>query len=295
VPISYSGRTYAEGKKITWRDGVRALITIAWASCINTRFTTHDGFYVLTAVRGPKLNQWMYQQFHNFVSGDVLEAGCGIGNITSVMLDKNSLLCADIDPLYVQSISQRFGHLENINCMQMDVACDEDFDRVGQSSRDTVVCLNVLEHIEDDEQTLRNFFRVLRPGGHAILLVPQNPALYTPVDVAVGHYRRYTRSELLQKLERAGFEIVHSQDFNRFATFGWWFNGKVMRRDTISPKSMQLFNLLSPVAKLIEKVDFLPGLSIIAVGRKPLSHKPSQSVAGEPGVVRGTLAAASTN
>jgi SAM-dependent methyltransferase len=166
-------------------------------------------------------------------------------------------------------MNQRFGHLENLKCLGVDVSSSDEVNLIGQASKDSVVCLNVLEHIEDDERALRNFFDLLKPGGNMVILVPQHQYLYGPVDKAVGHFRRYSSKELLSKIERAGFEIAHAQDFNRMGTFGWWVNGKLLKRDTLSPVSMALFNLLVPVAKVVEKISFIPALSIIVVGRKP--------------------------
>ncbi|MGH9553755.1 MAG: glycosyltransferase, partial [Terriglobales bacterium] len=258
VPISYSGRTYAEGKKITWKDGLQALSTIVSTAFLDRRFTTHDGFYVLTAVRGPSLNRWMYSQFSRYVGQDVLEAGCGVGNLTTFFLDRERLICADIDRLYVKALSQRFGYLENIATVEMDVSQSENFECFAQKKLDTVICLNVLEHIEDDLGVLKNFYNSLKPGGRAIILVPQHPSLFTPVDVSVGHYRRYTKDQLLQRLTEAGFQLEHVQDFNRLGTIGWWLNGKIMKRDTLSPASMQLFNAALPLAKLMEHFKLMP-------------------------------------
>lgn len=270
VPISYSGRTYEEGKKITWKDGLRALIAIFWTAFLNRRFTTHDGFYVLTAVRGDGLNKWMYSQFVRFVGQNVLEAGCGIGNLSRFMLSKNSLTCVDIDKLYVDAIDQKFGHLENFSAIRADLSSSEFKSKLDVAkSTDTIICLNVLEHIRNDDEVIRNFYDIVEEGGHVIVLVPQYESLFGPVDTTVGHVRRYSRPDLERKFRDAGFDIIHSQPFNRLGAIGWWLNGKVFRKSTLSPLSMWLFNLSLPAAKLIEKLSFLPALSVIVVGMKP--------------------------
>ncbi len=271
VPISYSGRTYAEGKKITWKDGVEALAVLVWTAFIDKRFTTHDGYYVLTAVRGDGLNHWMFEQFAHHVGKRVLEAGCGIGNLTALMLNRESLTSVDFDPLYITMISRRFGHLENFRVAQMDLTETTAYDALSTDNLDTIICLNVLEHLDDDVTVLKNFYRSLLPGGKAIILVPQYPQLFCKIDEAVGHYRRYTSDELQSKLALAGFELVHIQNFNKLGVPGWWFNGKVLGRKHLSPHQMWLFNLLLPLARLIEKIPGLPGLSVIAVAQKPLS------------------------
>lgn len=269
VPISYSGRTYAEGKKITWVDGLQALAVIFFTAFIDRRFTTHDGYYILTAVRGDRLNKWMFKQFQRFVGQRVLEAGCGIGSLTCLMLDRDSLTSVDVDPLYVQMLSRRFGHLENFRVLQIDLASPTDYGSFENESFDTIICLNVMEHLEDDLQLLQNFNRLLAPGGHAIILVPQHKALFNEVDRTLGHYRRYDKKDLHEKMAAAGFDVVQVSDFNKLGCPGWWLNGNILHRRHITPHQLWLFDLLIPFAKLMEQIPGFPALSVIATGRKP--------------------------
>jgi glycosyltransferase involved in cell wall biosynthesis len=270
VPISYAGRTYAEGKKIGWKDAVRAIWAMLRCRFFDTRFTTHDGYYILVAVRNARaFNRWMFRQIAPYVGKRVLEAGCGIGNLTELLLDSDRLVAADFDEFYVEMIGRRFGHLENFRTLRMDLTRAADYERLADEAIDTIICLNVLEHIAPDEAVLDHFYRLLAPGGHAIILVPQHPWLYAPVDRVLGHERRYTAKELCTKLERAGFEVVHQQGFNRLGTLGWYVSGKLLRREHLSPGQMKTFNRILPLARLIEHVPGLPALSTIAVGRKP--------------------------
>jgi glycosyltransferase involved in cell wall biosynthesis len=271
VPVSYSGRTYAEGKKIGWRDAFRAVWALCRSRFFDTRFTTHDGYYILVAVRNARgFNQWMHRQIAPYVGKRVLEAGCGIGNLTELLLDRDRLVAGDVDPFYVEMISRRFGHLENFRTMQLDLTRAADYERLADESIDTIICLNVLEHIAPDQEVLGHFYRLLEPGGHAIILVPQHPWLYAPVDQTLGHERRYTTEELCEKLCRAGFEVVHRQGFNRLGALGWYVSGKLLGRKHLSPGQMKTFNRILPLAKLIEHISAWPALSTIAVGRKPL-------------------------
>jgi glycosyltransferase involved in cell wall biosynthesis len=270
VPVSYAGRTYVEGKKIGWRDGVRALWAMFRCGFLDTRFTTHDGYYILVAVRNARaFNRWVYRQIAPYIGQRVLEAGCGIGNLTELLLDCDRLVASDFDPFYVEMINRRFSHLENFRTVQMDLAQADHYDRLADEQIDTIICLNVLEHIAADEAVLGHFYRMLPPGGHAIILVPQHPWLYAPVDKVLGHERRYTAEELRDKLDRAGFEVVHQQGFNRLGTLGWYVSGKLLGKQHLSPGQMRMFNRLLPLAKLVEHVPGWPALSTIAVGRKP--------------------------
>jgi SAM-dependent methyltransferase len=188
-----------------------------------------------------------------------------------LMLDREKLVCVDIDPLYVDMISRRFGHLENFQCCEMDLSNAAQYTSLINDDLNTIICLNVLEHIDDDSTVLKNFCNLLSPGGHAILLVPQHPWLFTPIDESVGHFRRYTALELRKKMEDAGFEVVEQQNFNKLGVLGWLFNGKIMRRRHLSPHQMWCFNQVLPLAKALDSVPGLPALSSIVVGRKPLA------------------------
>jgi glycosyltransferase involved in cell wall biosynthesis len=270
VPISYQGRTYAEGKKIGLGDLFAALWALVKYRFFSRQFTTHDGFLILQSVRRARgFNRWLVRQLTPYVGGRVLEAGSGIGNLTEFFLDRERLVCVDADPFYVERLNRRYGHLANLSFHEADLSQLELCSDLRSARLDTIICINVLEHIEDDAKVLRNFFQLLRPGGHALLLVPAHPRLYSAMDKTLGHYRRYTRDEMVGKMQTAGFDVVADQGFNRLGTLGWFVSGKIMGRTTLSAGQMKLYERLLPLAKLVERFGMLPPLSIIAVGRKP--------------------------
>jgi glycosyltransferase involved in cell wall biosynthesis len=273
VPVSYHGRSVAEGKKIGWRDAVSAGWCLFKFRFLDTRFTTHDGFYILQSVRRARgFNRWMLSTFRRFIGDRVFEAGCGIGNFTEHLLDRPRLVCVDNDPFYVEVINRRFGHLDNLSSYQADLTDPACVERLRGEDIDTIISLNVLEHIENDRTVLDHFREVLRPGGHAVVLVPAHPWLFTECDRTLGHFRRYTESELREKFAAAGFEVVSLQQFNRLGVYGWWVSGKLGRKD-LSPFQMRVYELLLPLAKLLDALKLGPGLSIVIVGQKPA--KPS--------------------
>jgi glycosyltransferase involved in cell wall biosynthesis len=272
VPISYHGRTVAEGKNIGWKDAFSAVWTLVKYRFLDDRFTTHDGYYVLQSMRRARgLNRWILQQFRAFLGERVLEAGCGIGNFTELLLDRQRLVCVDNDPLYVEMLDWRLGHLENVRTAKFDLSDASAYAGIRGERIDTIVCLNVLEHIKEDEAVLRAYYDLLEPGGHAVILVPAHMWLYGPCDAAIGHERRYTQTELHSKMQAAGFEIVQMGEFNRLGVPGWWLNKKLGRRD-LNPRQMRLFEALLPVAKGAEALRLWPGLSLIGVGRKPAAR-----------------------
>src|SRR5690606_7082624 len=126
----------------------------------------------------------------------------------------------------------------------------------------------VLEHLDNPDRALAGFHRVLRPGGYALILVPAHPRLFSAADEALEHRKRYTEAVLRHELESAGFEVDSVRQFNRLGVLGWWVN-KQTQRTSISPWQARMFSFLLPLARLIEQVEALPGLSLIAVARKP--------------------------
>jgi SAM-dependent methyltransferase len=135
-------------------------------------------------------------------------------------------------------------------------------------SMDTVVCLNVLEHIEDDMQGLRNIHSVLRRDGRAIVLVPHGQEIFGTLDVALGHYRRYSHEELKGKMERAGFRVEKILNFNRISRPGWYVSGRILKRTTLGAMQMQMFDQLVWLWRRIDQHLPWPPTSIIAIAAK---------------------------
>src|SRR5262249_13120263 len=150
----------------------------------------------------------------------VLEIGAGIGNMTVQLLPRETYVASDMDDLHLevlQNLSLRSLHLKS---QRIDAQNPDDFKEL-QNKVDTVVCLNVLEHIPDSRAALKNMYDVLEPGGRAIILVPQGRWLYSPLDKALEHVKRYTRSELANALSEAGFQVEKTFHFNRIGVAGW--------------------------------------------------------------------------
>ena len=271
VPISYSGRTYAEGKKIYTRDACIAFWALFKYRFLDRRYLKHDGLLTLLSVqRAKRFNRWMYSQVEPWLGQEVLEAGCGIGNLTQFVLGKKRLVCIDTDPLYVDRMRNSYDHLANFRVLQADLRSAEDMARTASDGPfDSAFCLNVLEHVEDDAAALKNLHSVLKPGGRTVILVPHSPSLYTGVDKALGHVRRYTPETLQNVLERAGFTVLKCWGFNRVGGLGWRVSGKILRRTTLTTGQMTLFDLALPLIRLLEYVPFHAHLSLIAVGERP--------------------------
>ncbi|HYG68716.1 MAG TPA: methyltransferase, partial [Anaeromyxobacteraceae bacterium] len=268
IPISYSGRTYQEGKKIGWRDGVKALAAI-------TRFWLSDRIYVEDAygsqilgrlARAPRFNRWMADTIRPFLGEKVLEIGSGTGNLTKCLIPRERYVASDVNPLYLQTLRALTADRPYLDVHHTDVTEGGTFPEV-EGGFDTVVCLNVIEHVDDDVGALRNIRRVLADDGNAIILVPQGPGLLGTLDEVLGHKRRYTEASLRALAAEAGLEVAEVLRFNRVGTAAWWLNGKLLRRRHFGLAQVVALNVLTPVFRVVDRTMPFPALSLIAVMR----------------------------
>ncbi|MCW5982115.1 MAG: glycosyltransferase [Bryobacteraceae bacterium] len=269
TPISYHGRTYEEGKKIGFGDAVAAFATI-FRFWFSSDIYKDAGPGILEAfTSAPRFNRWMADTIRPYVGSCVLEIGAGIGNLSRHLAPRRrKYIATDIDEEHLARLRTRLQHRPNLDIRVCDLSRAEDF-RPLAGQVDTVVCLNVVEHIEDDLAALRNLYAALRPGGRAIVLTPQDQALFGTLDEALGHYRRYSQERLRARMQEAGFQVERVLEFNRISRPGWWISGKVAKQRTIRPLQLASFDRLVWLWRRIDA--WLPwaSTSIIAIGVKP--------------------------
>lgn len=269
VPISYSGRTYLEGKKIGWKDGLLALwAVLRFAASDRIYSAGHNGGEILARLaRASRFNRWMADALRPYLGERVLELGAGSGNLT-VQLMPRSLYCAtDINPFYLERLRELSQHRPYLSVQYTDINRKETFP-AGQKF-DTVVCLNLLEHVADDAAAVRNIRDVLEPGGRAIVLVPQGPYLYGSLDRVLGHYRRYRVQDFTALANEAGLEVHVLKAFNRSGVPAWWLNGKALRRTTFGLFQIKILNLLTPAFRRLDRWLPFPPLSLVGIFQKP--------------------------
>jgi len=215
-----------------------------------------------------RFQSWMLGQALPYLRGDVIEIGSGIGTYTAragAHLPEHTITATDIDPVLCGELKERFGESKNISVDQLDITNTSIHEQYGSA-----FSFNVFEHIKDDERAFRNTHALLKPGGVFVVLVPAHPKLYNRIDEAVGHYRRYTKQELVTKATQAGFVIEDAHYFNVFAIPGWIFQGKFLGKGTVSEGSMRAYDMLVPMFRFIETRIFRRriGISLVAVLRK---------------------------
>jgi SAM-dependent methyltransferase len=269
VPISYHGRGYIEGKNIGWRDGLQAIWLLFKYRFVDTRFSSRSGHETLESMAvGKSVSRWTMDQFEPHLGDNVLEAGTGIGNLTRHLLRKKRLVGVDVDPFYVQTLDRRWGQFANVEIIEGDLQDPNLYEKLGPATFDSVLCVNVVEHLDHPELSMEGFGRVLRPGGAAIILVPAHQWLYSRVDRAIHHRQRYEKHQLVALIDASGLLVESVFEFNRFGVLGWTFN-KVTGSTSIRRWQARAFSILLPIAKSVERFRFLPGLSLIAIARKP--------------------------
>jgi len=213
-----------------------------------------------------RFNRWMADTIAPFMAGEVLEVGAGIGNLTVLLSSSGKAYTAtDTDQEHLYELRARTEGRPNIKIDLCDLSDRADAKRFRQNV-DTVVCLNVLEHIENDLAGLENIRACIRPGGRAILLVPQGPQAFGSMDQVLEHKRRYTAEELQSKMKAAGFRVEQVEPFNRATWPGWYLNSRILRRRTLSRLQLLLFDLLIPVLRRIDRSLPWPPTSLIAIG-----------------------------
>ncbi len=266
VPISYRGRSYAEGKKITAWDAVKALGVIFRFWLVDDLGLERGAMTLKLLEKASHYNRWIHETIRPYLGRDIVEVGAGIGNITRYLLPHGRVTATDMAPAYLAELRRSFGAFEHVRVKPLDISRNS---FPESEIYDTVVCLNVLEHVEDDAEALRNMRRLLRPGGRAVVFVPANPRLYCEIDRGVGHHRRYLKEELGRKLVAAGFRLEHLRYHNTIGALGWWFHGKVLRRKALTGGAIRGFDWTMPLLRLLERIESRFSLSVLAVGRKP--------------------------
>jgi SAM-dependent methyltransferase len=207
--------------------------------------------------------------FDFFIGKKVVEVGCGFGHMTELLLKNRSVCCVDKSKDFIDAVKKKFCKNPRFSFLLADAASKK-FLSIKGKGFDTIICFNVLEHIEDDCIALDNFFSVLPRNGMLLLIVPAFPFLFGTMDKADRHFRRYSKKELLEKLSGSGFIVDRVRYQNFFGIFGWFLNGKILGREIIPINQLLFFDSLVPSLFRIEKIFGPPiGQSIVCVARKP--------------------------
>lgn len=196
---------------------------------------------------------WIVASFRGAVTGDVLEVGAGIGTVASRLLRHPVRSVTAIEPadnLYPRLAEAAGEHgFTALRCTSGDVAAE------GGGPYDTVVYVNVLEHIRDDVAEVRQAHGLCRPGGRLCVFVPAVPAIYGTLDRKSGHYRRYRRDELVRNVTAGGFRVDDVRYFDVAGLVPYWLAYRVIGLQSLGGASTSLFaKVLVPISRALQAV-----------------------------------------
>jgi SAM-dependent methyltransferase len=235
----------------------------------NNDYSGHSNLEILS--ENSRFNDWMYTHIKTGLRekmGNILEVGSGIGTISErIIRDMGPLAqitLTDVSITYTQSLRKKYSSFKNVSVSRLDLNSREEYSKIGYGKYDSIVAINVLEHVRDDVLALHELYKLLKKGGRLIILVPCHKFLYNIIDKNIGHFRRYTKKELCDKVNETNFTILCMHYFNAVGVVGWYFNGNVLKNGRISPTASRWFDRLVPVLDYIDRITFnRVGLSLI--------------------------------
>jgi SAM-dependent methyltransferase len=213
-------------------------------------------------------NHWIYSLLHPYLGDKILEVGAGTGNILQFMLRRREIVCLESSSEFAESLKQTAAIHNNVRVVN---GLIEDMLSLGiePGHFDNVLCLNVLEHIEDDRNAVSNMLSALSAEGKLLLFVPACQWAYGRLDKEFGHYRRYSRSVLMSTITAAGGLVEKCHYVNFIGVFGWWYSGRIKQDPKIDPAKARTVDRLAPFLSALERIiKPLVGQSLFAVVRK---------------------------
>lgn len=228
--------------------------------------TLTQTLHMLSRVK--RYTAWQYRAIQPYIGKRILEVGCGIGVLTKLLRSNGFVVAMDCDEDYIKVIKSQFCDNNDVITIIGDI-CNKEILDVAKYNFDTVICMNVLEHIEDDAGALRNMYSILQKNGKLIVLVPAIPFFYGAIDKNLGHFRRYMKKDLQKKMSSCGFKIEKNFYFNLIGAIGWFISSRVLNKKIIPENQAMCVEKLTPILSLSESLFKPPlGLSVIAIGSK---------------------------
>jgi SAM-dependent methyltransferase len=215
-----------------------------------------------------RYNEWLLNRARPYLGQRVLDAGAGTGTFTEALMLGREVVAMEPEPAFASQLRRRFADASNVSVVQIDASdlCAA----VISGPVDSIVCLNVLEHVAEEVEALRRFRDVLTPNGHLCLLVPAHPRLFGSVDRTVDHKRRYTKRHMRWLLDSNDFVTDDIRYVNPLGAVGWFLSARLLKRPYIPTRSLRFYDRLVPALQILDRLELPFGLSVWAVARRPL-------------------------
>lgn len=211
-------------------------------------------------------NQWTFELFCEYIRGDVLEVGCGVGSFTKLIDDHgnfDSLYSIDISQPAIDFIkTKKFKNKIKMECIDLINA---------EGCYDFILCMNVMEHVEDDKNFFRKLTGLLKKNGVLFLLVPSHMFLYSNFDKAAGHFKRYAKKDMNSADLPSGIKLIDQYYFNMIGALGYWAVYKALKSGNINDTEGEigLFDkYIVPFSKKILPLKAPFGISLISIYKK---------------------------
>ena len=268
VPISYHGRTYEEGKKIGWKDGVKALGVVLYFWVVDDLYKESYGRNYLNTLTGtPAYLNWLVSIVRPNLGDRVIELGAGLGSLSGMLMGKRlRYVAGETDPLHLHSLQNRFLRTPNVEVRELSADDPSGFAAL-KGEFDTALLLKNLEYSKNPEQSLRLMGECLTANGRLIISVPQG-ANMNSLDRGMGYLQRFTKPNLISLLEKNGFAIESTRELNKVGRIAWGIFGGLFGNEKINKFSLKLFDKTVWFTKLLEPVLPWAGLNLIVIARK---------------------------
>lgn len=233
---------------------------------------SHDNiekFWLDNIVSLNQYTKWFFSHIERYIGDYVWEVGSGIGTYSKFLLNKNQIILSDIVDEYLERLRDNFRKYNNVKVLKIDLLNDSHYQLIRQYRIDTILCINVLEHVRNDLKAIKFMYRVLQKDGIFIFVGPNHKFLYNSLDKYTNHYRRYSVRQIKNFFNKLGFAIDKIFSFNALGVLSWFWYGSVLKRKVIPLESLRYSNRVIPLVKIIDLVNpFKFGLNIVVIARK---------------------------
>lgn len=208
-------------------------------------------------------NDWLFSMVEPDIKCGILEVGAGIGTYTRKLVRLGKVTVIEINPTLIKKLKKIKGPEVGFG----DIEKGKYFFKNRKFN--TIVCLNVLEHIKEDKEVFSNMNKLLKPRGRLILLVPAHQGVFGSLDKNLGHFRRYSKKQLAEKLVNSEFKINKLRYLNWLGAIGWFLNARILKRKLLPKNQLSIFDKLARPFLVVEKFIEPPfGLSLLAIAEK---------------------------
>ena len=215
------------------------------------------GYLTLRRIeRLARLNSYIWENIAPYVAGkDVLEIGSGVGVYTDFLLKAGkNVVSIDAEPHVIKVLTRKYkAAYPSFEAYAMGAEDKALAENIGRRF-DSIICLNVLEHVLDDRAALANMSKLLRPDGTLVLLVPAIKFLFGTLDINLEHHRRYSFSEIKEKLRDSGFKVEKHFYIHFAGIFGWFLRSRIIKSGVLNKNDLKIYDSLIPLFRFIDRL-----------------------------------------